>query len=76
MKNLAALAALTLITAPVQASPVFAFDKAIGLMYYHSRLPNQAGTCDYASDAMKAAIQLWDQQKIQEVKKMQDRFGC
>ena len=61
---------------PVQAHPVLAFDKAIGLMYYHARLPNQIGVCAYADDAMTAAIQLWDQDKVKEVNKMQIKFDC
>ena len=72
-------AACSLITGsamPVKAHPVLAFDKAIGLMYYHARVPNQRGVCTYADDAMTAAIQLWDQDKVREVNKMQIKFDC
>ena len=61
---------------PAKAHPVLAFDKAISLMYYHARVPNQAGVCTYADDAMTAAIQLWDQDKVKEVNKMQIKFDC
>ena len=76
LQRTALLAALTLIAAPVQASPVLVFDKAIGQMYYHSQVPNQSATCDYGREAMEAAIQLWDQKKLQEVAKMQAKFDC
>ena len=33
-------------------------------MYYHALLPNQRGTCNYAGDAMSAAIQLSDLAKV------------
>ena len=61
---------------PVKANPVLYFDKAIGLMYYHARVPNQRGVCTYADDAMTAALELWDQDKVNELKKVQARFNC
>jgi hypothetical protein len=47
-----------------KSNPVLDFDKTIGLMYYHALLPNQRGTCNYAGDAMSAAIQLSDLAKV------------
>ena len=64
---------------PAQAhhlQPQDELSRSLGLMYYSSKVPNQAATCEYASDVKNYAIGLWDQSALKAAVEMESKFNC